>query len=620
MNRLITGGLSLALLVAASTAALAQDTAPVRSAADLPAVRFPTAEPPSRVYMTEAFLRDVLLPASAEVERLLASRPVEDPAILNLLRTGLANIALIEGRGTDALGWVRAQRADETKVQLSQAGGLVREAVAAGLLVPEADRCAAAARQMTATLAAADPKVVRDEVILRWGQVQVASPAFHAGTAALMFDDTAREQGSLGLLEAVMIANLRYESTFIPPCRAELSAALRGLIDNPESLAEDVWAERDLPPNEVQGDPVAVAVWEAGFDTTLFGGRMAADPAEPLDGLDNDGNGIVDDVWGPTFGADLEPSDAPLRIPSPTLASRLGLQMALEKGLQDLRYGFDTPEGRLAAVRSQQASIEEQTLDVAASAEWSGWVHGTWVAGLIADGAPWTRLSLLNLYPFGDQPQPLRFEEADAEQFARRLQDAAPRLRGSGVRVVNMSWGLNSDAVAQLLLITGAETDEERARVRGRALAATMRSAFEQLLVDCPDILFVAAAGNTDQTTDIAETIPQTLDSPNLLVVGAAGRSGQPTAFTSYGAGVRLYALGEAVQVRAPGGQIMTASGTSFASPLTARAAAAMLSANPALTPAQVIEGLIATARPAEGADLPLLDSRAALRWAEARP
>jgi subtilisin family serine protease len=246
-------------------------------------------------------------------------------------------------------------------------------------------------------------------------------------------------------------------------------------------------------------------------------------------------------------------------------------------------------------------------------------VHGTWVAGLIADGAPWTRLSLLNLYPFGDQPQPLRFEEADAEQFARRLQDAAPRLRGSGVRVVNMSWGLNADAVAQLLLITGAETDEEQARVRGRALAATVRSAFEQLLVDCPDILFVAAAGNTDQTTDIAETIPQTLDSPNLLVVGATGRSGQPTAFTSYGEGVRLYALGEAVQVRAPGGQIMTASGTSFASPLTARAAAAMLAANPALTPAQVIEGLTATARPAADADLPLLDPRGALRWAEAR-
>jgi serine protease AprX len=63
----------------------------------------------------------------------------------------------------------------------------------------------------------------------------------------------------------------------------------------------------------------------------------------------------------------------------------------------------------------------------------------------------------------------------------------------------------------------------------------------------------------------------------------------------------------------------MTASGTSFASPLTVRAAAAMLAANPGLTPAQVIEGLTATARPAAGTDLPLLDPRGALRWAEAR-
>ena len=614
MNGLIGGALSLAILTAATTAALAQDVGPVRSEADLPTVRFATAELPSQSYMSEAFLRDVLRPAAAEAQRILATRAVEDPVILNLLRTGLANIALIEGRGTEALEWVRAQRAEETKPQLRQAGGLVREAVAAGLSAPAQERCEAAARQMSTTLAAADPKAVRDEVVLRWGQVQTASPAYHAGTAALMFDDTAREQGSLGLLEAMRVANLRYEATFIPPCRAELSAALRGLIDDPESLGDDIWAEREIAPETAIGDPVVVTVWEAGFDTTLFGGRMAADPAEPLDGLDNDANGIVDDIWGPTFDSELEPTNAPLPELSATLASRLALQTALEKGQLDLRFGLDTPEARLVAARSQQASEQEQTLDVVVSGEWFAWAHGTWVAGLIADGAPWTRLSLLNLYPFPP------FQEADADRFAGRLQDAAPRLRGANVRIVNISWGLNADSVVQQLLVSGAETDPERARERGPAIAATMRDAFDGLMADCPDILFVAAAGNTDQATDIAGSIPQTLDRPNLLVVGAAGRSGQPTAFTSYGGGVRLYALGEAVLARAPGGQTMTASGTSFASPLTARAAAAMLSANPALTPAQVIEGLIATARPAEGADLPLLDSRAALRWAEARP
>lgn len=617
MIRLISGVWSLGLL-AAATGAMAQDAGPVRSEADLPTVRFGTPELPSQSYMSEAFLRDVLRPAAAEAQGVLATRAVEDPVILNLLRTGLANIALIEGRGAEALEWVRAQRADETKPQLRQAGGLVREAVAAGLLAPAEERCEAAARQLRETLAAADPKAVRDEVVLRWGQVQTASTAYHAGTAALMFDDTAREQGSLGLLEAIRVANLRYEATFIPPCRAELSAALRGLIDDPESLAEDIWTERDLAPDAVVGEPVIVTVWEAGFDTTLFGGRMAADPAEPLDGLDNDGNGIIDDIWGPTFDYDLEPSDAPLPVLSTMLASRLGLQTALEKGQQDLRFGLDTPEARLVASRSQQASEQEQMLDVVVSGEWFGWAHGTWVAGLIADGAPWTRLSLLNLYPF-QQERPTAFEEADAERFAQRLQDAAARLRGANVRIVNISWGLNADAVAQLLLVSGAETDPERARERGGAIAATMRDAFDGLMAACPDILFVAAAGNADQTTDIAGSIPQTLDRPNLLVVGAAGRSGQPTAFTSYGRGVRLYALGEGVSVRAPGGQTMTASGTSFASPLTARAAAAMLSANPALTPAQVIEGLIATARPAEGAELPLIDARAALGWAEAR-
>lgn len=210
------------------------------------------------------------------------------------------------------------------------------------------------------------------------------------------------------------------------------------------------------------------AVWEAGYDPTLVAGQLAIDPPEPLDGMDNDGNGVIDDWNGPTYDHQLMPSPAPRHPPSPELASRLGLQFALEKGQLDLRYGVDT-------------------------------------------------------------------------------------------------------------------------------------------------------AGNTDESDESAGATPQTLVYPNLISIGATGSAGNAAAFSTYGEGVRLYALGDGNAVVAPGGQVMRTLGTSFAAPTVARAAAAMLAVNPDLTPAEVIEGLTSTARGEGAIDLPLLDAGAAVRWARAR-
>ena len=80
------------------------------------------------------------------------------------------------------------------------------------------------------------------------------------------------------------------------------------------------------------------------------------DPAEPLDGKDNDGNGVVDDSFGPTFDYHLRPTSAELPPPSAFLAARLGLQMAIEKGQLDLNYGDDTADARFFAQRAREAS------------------------------------------------------------------------------------------------------------------------------------------------------------------------------------------------------------------------------------------------------------------------
>ncbi len=620
--RSVVGLLALgACMVVGATPVAAQSGRPViASERDLPPTRYPMPTLPSELLLSPQLMTDLLPPVAAEAERLLRDYDITDPVLSSEIRRGLMAAAWLRNRPDELLRLAAEQSAAETKPQLQQIGTVIDEAVAAGLQASPEQRCAVVEARLRQRLSEADPLSIRDAVLSRYGGVQVISPGFHVGSAALGIDGEAKEQGSLGLFGALGLLTLRYQIESIPPCRAEMTRALRTWLDDPAHRPVDVWPARE--PSEADladAQPVVAAVWEAGYDPTLFSGRLAFDPAEPIDGRDNDGNGVIDDWNGPTYDMYLRPGPAAMHPPSPELAARLGLQTALEKGLLDLRYGDDTPEARFAAERSRDADLAEQIADVRTSAEWSGWVHGTWVASLISDTAPFVRLYTITNFMVDDHPDPVRVNEADMQRWADTLPAVGARLRGAGVRIVNMSWGGDADGIARDLLRSGEETDPVRAAERAAVMHQLFRDAVSALIRDCPDVLFVAAAGNSDRTAEQAQSTPQTLDHPNLLVVGGANASGGVTAFSTYGDEVRLYALAEGNQVRVPGGQIMRASGTSFAAPTAVRAAASMLAVNPDLTLVQVIEGLIATAHGEAAVDLPLLDIGAAVRWARAR-
>jgi subtilisin family serine protease len=189
-------------------------------------------------------------------------------------------------------------------------------------------------------------------------------------------------------------------------------------------------------------------------------------------------------------------------------------------------------------------------------------------------------------------------------------------MREAGVRVVNMSWGGSVDEMSLDLLQTGLERDPAKARARALAMYEKERAALASAFAAAPEILFVAAAGNENQSDATLGAIPQVIPAPNLLIVGAAGQSGNPTAFTTFGDRVRLYARGEGAAGRTPGGGMGNASGTSMAAPNVARAAAQMLAANPKLTATKLVEGLIMTASDGQNG-MKLLHAAEAVRWAK---
>lgn len=100
-------------------------------------------------------------------------------------------------------------------------------------------------------------------------------------------------------------------------------------------------------------------------------------------------------------------------------------------------------------------------------------------------------------------------------------------------------------------------------------------------------IVLVAAAGNSGPLGDVEAPG----NCAGVIPVGATDSNGAVASFSSRGAALAangLVAPGVAVLTTDIGGGYVTASGTSFASPIVAGAAALVLSAKPAFTPAQV--------------------------------
>ena len=586
----------------------------IRTAADLPQTRFAVPERPTRYAFSQAFLNEFLPRLRTEAERVLRESDFVEAGLRRQVSGGLAAIALLQNRAPEAERLIEAQRAVETQPQLKTLALLHLDGLAAAQAAPPAQRCTAGSRRLAERIAGTNPLEARQEVTRRWSGYQLASKAFN-GAGLQDADRESAERGSVDLLTGLSMASVRAVVDFAPACRDQLSAPLRAWLDSPANAEPNIWPEREPPRTMFSNSaPVTVAVWDSGLDYTLFAGQLAADPAEPLDGRDNDGNGVVDDVHGPTFDARMQPSSLPMQPLSAPLAERFSLAGALYEGEQDLNLGFDTPMARHFALHARSAPIDEQAIDVRLAAELTYRRHGTFIGSQIVEDLPFVRLYNVRMLPGGYLPEPVYASEPELERWIAQLRPTLRRMKAAGVRVVNMSWDQLDDG-GKFLIDGGLETDPARARQRSRAMYEAVAAAWRQALAETPDILFVIAAGNDGSRNEDIAPIPTSLPYPNIVVVGAVGPGGGPASFTSFGQRVRLYASGARARGRAPGGGWAHANGTSMAAPLVVRTAVQMLAVNPRLSPTQLIEGMIETAT-TNAQSLRLIHPAAAVGWA----
>jgi subtilisin family serine protease len=193
-------------------------------------------------------------------------------------------------------------------------------------------------------------------------------------------------------------------------------------------------------------------------------------------------------------------------------------------------------------------------------------------------------------------------------------------MKDAGVRVVNMSWGGSYKSIEAALEAKGVgKTPEERAEL-AKKLFAIEKDALEGAIKSAPEILFVAAAGNSNNNNAFEQFIPSGLNLPNLITVGAVDKSGKPTGFTTFGENVRLYANGFEVDSFVPGGKRMKFSGTSMAAPNVTNLAAKLFALHPAFKPADVIELLHKGGTPMEGhSELLVINGRRTVELAATR-
>jgi subtilisin family serine protease len=171
-----------------------------------------------------------------------------------------------------------------------------------------------------------------------------------------------------------------------------------------------------------------------------------------------------------------------------------------------------------------------------------------------------------------------------------------------GARVANCSFGASTAAVAPQVkkileqLNDGSEPTEADVRKWSKYLVDQLVAGSDEFTDAATNTLFVIAAGNDGANNDVDPAWPANAKKDNTITVAATLATQSLATFSNYGATmVDVGAPGVVINSTIPGDQYLELSGTSMAAPFVTDVAGIVASKNPALTPKQIRDTLIAT-------------------------
>jgi hypothetical protein len=581
----------LGLLLACSTGlALTQAKPRIDKAADLP--RFS--------YRIDGKVEDMVRSAEKfapfaaalrrDAESVLSGYEIADRATKRNLLNVLLTLDYLEARHDAALARIEEVRALHDKpADKLLAGHLLKAMIQAGRGGASGDDYRRAVGEaIQRDLDALPFAVIENDIKGAKARAELIGETLILGRVREVLQPVVDEKGVLSSDLAPGILFARFNLTAMLPLKQTLISTYGGYLGGHQVAKADIWAARDvaLRPADVRA-PVVIAVWDSGSDTRVFAEQTVREAGQPAV--------IAFDRYSRPTTGDLAPLPPALQGKAAQIAAR-------SKGFSDLRSNVDSKEaGEIKALLSGLGA--EQFRSTTEELAFGGnYTHGTHVAGIALAGNPGARLVVARIeFSHTLKPDPCPSPE-QAARDAQAAQAYVDFMKRNKVRVANMSWsGDVGDIESDLEQCGIGKTPAER-KATAREYYEIQKAALTQAFASAPEILFVAAAGNSNSDASFVESVPGGISLPNLLTVGAVDSAGEEVGFTSYGPTVRVHANGYQVESFLPGGSRVALSGTSMAAPQVANLAGKLLAVNPKLSTAELIRIIVDTAdRSADG-------------------
>ena len=543
----------------------------VQKADDLPRHTYKVSQAPSAILGDQAAFDALAAGVRRDIESDLRSYDIQDRTTLEGYKATQLSLALLAndyGAGERLIGELRAM---EEKPSLRLTTGLVAEAwVRAHLAHAGPENFAATLQSELSEAVGRLPwDVVQDDIKEAKAGFEVRSAALVIGLAQQEIDPAALKTGEVSATVARRLVAMRNQLVNYLPYKAQVVAALEGVVAAHRVVKPDRWTPRlvALAP-DATAVPVRVGIWDSGVDADVFGDRLITDSAGR--------HGIA---------FDLHANPVPeLLVPLGEAQARLPETIARVKGFIDLQSSVDSPEASdlkryMSGLKPDEVKPTLEGLDLV-----ENWAHGTHVTGIAFAGNPFARLVIGRItFDFHLVPETPTMEQArkDAAQY----QATVDYFKANGVRVVNMSWGGSLKEFEDALEANGAGGTAEERKKLARQIFDVDTAGLLAALEGAPGILFVVAAGNSDNNVKFDEFVPSSFQLPNMITVGAVDQAGEETSFSSFGPMVNVHANGFEVESYIPGGRRLKISGTSMASPQVTNLAAKLFALDPALSP-----------------------------------
>lgn len=584
----------------------------VKTQDDLPRHVYQIEGKASEFVLTDEPFKAFVAKVKADTQSDLEQYQIDDRTTLQGYYTLLQQIAMFEGRYDDAAGYIEKVRELETKESKKlMTGQTLLSLIAAGkttgsFKTSDPAFLAAFKTELDKRVRALPWEVVKDEVNQAKGRADIISRDLVLGSLKGSLDPVVEQ--AKGELTGDMVRSLVGIRVLLDlmlalqPTVGQVFGAIAADNLAKTAAAKDIWTPTQVTLTDSDnGAPVVIGIWDSGVDAAVFRRQMWTNDQEVAgNNKDDDGNGFVDDQHGIAFDLDSNRVPGLLQDLSDLRTDRAIMQRYM-KGFTDITANVNSDEA--TAVKKYISSLkQEQVTPMMEDLQlFSGYCHGTHVAGIAAAGNPYARILAARI-SFDHRAIPLRAPSVEqARKDAQAVIDTVAYFREAGVRVVNMSWGGSRQGIEEALEQKGVgATPEERAAL-SREIFKIGRDALEQAMRSAPEILFIAAAGNSDNDNEFSEVLPSGLSLPNMITVGAIDQSGKPTGFTTFGKNVKIYANGFEIESDLPGGEKQKMSGTSMAAPNAANLAGKLLALDPKLTTDQLIDLMTRGADPMPG-------------------